>query len=256
VPTGGSGGSGGSGQQGSGGSAAGSGGTGGSAGAGGTGSGGSGGTSGSGGSGGSGNDAGATETAGSGPEGGSAPASDGGLPGLTSIFDGKSLAGWEGSASVWTVKDGILTGGGQRGQLTTVASYENFRLTIWMRLASGDDHLGICFWGTKRVFDCLLVVPPSGAIYDYVSNSTVRPIQYDPNAKRMWHQTELLVNRTTGIVKVAVNGEARPDYKDPRAAGRKAGPIGLQLHSGGIRVEFKEIFVEVNPKEDRLLTVK
>jgi hypothetical protein len=164
--------------------------------------------------------------------------------------------GWEGSASVWSVKDGILTGGGQRGQLTTVASYENFRLTIWMRLASGDDHLGICFWGTKRVFDCLLVVPPSGAIYDYVSNTTVRSIQYDPNAKRMWHQTELLVNRTTGIVKVAVNGMARPDYKDPRAAGRKAGPIGLQLHSGGISVEFKEIFVEVNPKEDRLLTVK
>ena len=243
------GGSGGSGAAGSGGSAAGSGGTAGAGGVGG--SGGSGGTAGSGGA-----DAAAGDTAGPVPDGAAVPAGDGGLPGLMSIFDGKTLAGWEGSASVWSVKDGILTGGGQRGQLTTVASYENFRLTIWMRLASGDDHLGVCMWGTKRVFDCLLVVPPSGAIYDYVSNSTVRPIQYDPEAKRMWHQTEILANRTTGIVKVAVNGQARPDYKDPRAAGRKAGPIGLQLHSGGIRVEFKEIFVEMNPKEDRLLTVK
>jgi hypothetical protein len=125
-----------------------------------------------------------------------------------------------------------------------------------MRLASGNDHLGVCLWGTKRVFDCLLIIPPSGAVYDYVTNKTERQIDWDPEAKRTWHTTEILANKTTGIVKVAVDGKAREDYKDGLVARRPAGPIGLQLHSGGIKVEFKDISIEVDPREDRLLTVK
>jgi hypothetical protein len=193
------------------------------------------------------------------PDAGPVAPSDGGIPGapgLMSIFDGMTLEGWNANAGVWSVKNGLLTGGGQRGQATTKTSYENFRLVMTMRLASGNDHLGICLWGTTRVFDCLLVVPPSGAIYDYVTNKTERPLPADPEAKRTFHTTEILANRTTGVVKVAVNGEAKPDYKDPLAARRKAGPIGIQLHSGGITVEAKDIFIEVDPKEDRLITVK
>ncbi len=179
-----------------------------------------------------------------------------GHPALVSIFDGKTMAGWDGAASVWSAKDGVMTGGGQRGQATTQKSYGSFRFVVTMRLSAGNDHLGICLWGTKRVFDCLLVVPPSGAIYDYVTNKTERAIQFDPEAKRTFHRTEVLANLQTGVVKVAVDGVARPDYKDPLFARRKAGPIGLQLHSGGIKVEFKEMFAEENPKEDRLITLK
>ena len=236
---------------GSGGSSAGSGGAGGAGGSS-AGSGGSGGSSGS-----SGSDA---SSPGDGGAAETPPAAGGptfpGYPALKAIFDGKTLTGWEGASGVWSVANGVITGGGQRGQLTTTASYGTFRVVMTMRLSAGNDHLGICFWGTKRVFDCLLVVPPSGALYDYVSNRTVRQIDFDPEAKRTFHQTEILANLQTGVVKVAVDGKARADYNDPLFARRKAGPIGLQLHSGGIKIETKDIYIETNPTEDRLVTVK
>ena len=31
-------------------------------------------------------------------------------PGFKSIFDGQTLAGWEGTPAVWSVRDGALTG--------------------------------------------------------------------------------------------------------------------------------------------------
>ena len=179
-----------------------------------------------------------------------------GHPALASIFDGKTFDGWEGSAGVWKVRDGLLVGGGQRGQATTTESYGSFRLIVSSRLSKGNDHLGICLWGTKKVFDCLLVIPPSGSIYDYVSNRTERGVMYDPDAKRTWHETEIIANLQTGVVKVAVDGKAREDYKDRMIARRKAGPIGLQLHSGGIEVEFRGLYIEKDPPNDAFVTVK
>ena len=33
-------------------------------------------------------------------------------------------------------------------------------------------------------------------------------------------------------------------------------PIGLQAHAGNQEVRYKDIFIEVSPKEDRLITLK
>jgi hypothetical protein len=36
----------------------------------------------------------------------------------------------------------------------------------------------------------------------------------------------------------------------------KKGPIGLQAHAGNKDVRYKDIYIEVAPKEDRLITLK
>ena len=180
-----------------------------------------------------------------------------GYPALMSAFDGKTIEGWEGANGIWKVEEGIIKGGGQRGQLTTKTQYASFRLVMWKRRNGAGDHLGICLWGTKRVFDCLLMIPPSGAVYDYVSNKTERMVMWPPDAAQTWHHVEVLANRKTGVVKMAVDGKAKPDYMDKGLARRPAsGPIGLQLHSGGVKIEAKEIFIEVDPTEDKLITLK
>jgi hypothetical protein len=249
-----------------------SGGSGGAAGAGGSGGGaaGSGGSGGSGGSAGGGGaagagraDAGASADRGGG-DGAGASASDGGaaaVPGAVSLFDGTSLEGWEGNPRLWSVKEGAITGiDGNQQLLYTKADYSNFRLLVTSRMVKSNDHLGVCFWGGRNAgwnFNgCLLVIPPSGSLYDYgplgqiVANTCV-----GGEAKRQWHTTEILANRTTGEVKVAVNGVNMTNYRYANTARLKNGPIGMQLHAGGGQeAQYKDIFIEVDPKEDRLLT--
>ena len=57
-----------------------------------------------------------------------------------SIFDGKSLAGWEGDAAWWRVEDGEIRGGSLTTKvpknffLATEKSYQNFDLRLQLRL--------------------------------------------------------------------------------------------------------------------------
>jgi hypothetical protein len=77
---------------------------------------------------------------------------------------------------------------------------------------------------------------------------------------QQWSQVEILVDAAKGIARMAV---AQPpgspavevlDFNDP-AAGRP-GPIAWQMHNKGLFDEYKDVNIEVDPKDDRLLTVK
>src|SRR2546430_2583645 len=90
------------------------------------------------------------------------------------LFDGKTLKGWSGNPAVWSVKDdaihGIVDKGG--GQLiVTDGDYSDFRLILKSRLVSEKNHLGVCFWGARakewKYGDCILVIPPTGGMWDY-----------------------------------------------------------------------------------------
>ena len=71
-----------------------------------------------------------------------------------------------------------------------------------------------------------------------------------------WNDIEILAQGNR--VRVAVNGAAVVDWRDPEPERIKAGPIGLQLHSNKVpqEVHFKGLVLETFPKEDKLLTVK
>jgi hypothetical protein len=190
-------------------------------------------------------------------------ASSGARPGMVRIFDGKSWEGWEYDPRCWTIVDGAMHGkspGGQ-SQAFTKESYSNFRLILKSKMVKSMDHLGVCMWGDRPAAGrygfggCLLMIPPSGSFWDYRSGTDhARP---GNNAiKYMFHETEVLANRTTGRVLVAVNGKLVHDFKDPNLRLRKHGPIGMQIHrAGDTEVEYKDIDIEVDPKEDRLITL-
>ena len=184
--------------------------------------------------------------------------------GLVKIFDGTNFDNWEADPAVWTLKDGAMVGKALRAsQAFTKASYSNFRLIVWSRMAIGSDHLGICLWGGRPAagrygFErCLLVIPPNAAIWDYLTNTDNPKPGYQVGQKE-WHKTEILANRTTGKVLVAVSGKLLHEYQDPPAKlrSRQNGPIGMQVHkAGNFEAEYKDIEIEVDPKEDRLITL-
>src|SRR4051812_12236409 len=73
-------------------------------------------------------------------------------PGLTKIFDGTSLTGWDGDAR-WSVNAADMaiqgrTGGGNL--IKTKMDYGDFRLILTERMVlpgPSTNHLGECFWG-------------------------------------------------------------------------------------------------------------
>jgi len=185
------------------------------------------------------------------------------LPGMVSIFDGKTLNGWDGNPKIWSVKDGVIDGLTQNGGqlIVTNEDYDNFRITGRARLPQSDNHLGVCFWGGRGGWgynQCIDFVPPSGSIWDYGGLNGIRTYPYVwmgvPVLKTDWHQFEILANLMTGTVRMGVDGHEFPVYKDTKLAGRRKGPIGLQIHAGFSEVQYTDLAVEVNPKEDRLLT--
>ena len=105
---------------------------------------------------------------------------------------------------------------------------------------------------------------PNGGHWDYrpgmnkAGDYFTRPvrIRFDLHA---WAQVEILVNAQTGVARMAV---AQPVgsraietlvFRDP-AAGRP-GPIAWQMHNAGLFDEFKDVRIELDPAEERLLTV-
>jgi hypothetical protein len=66
----------------------------------------------------------------------------------------------------------------------------------------------------------------------------------------------VLGNLKEGTLRMAVNGIEIVRYKDEDPGRLKRGPIGLQIHSGASIVEYKDIEIELDPKENRLITVK
>jgi hypothetical protein len=200
------------------------------------------------------------------PDSGPLYAADGGIatpPGMISIFDGKTLDGWSGNPGIWSIKDDAIDGLTQNGGqlIVTVADYGSFRIVGRARMPQSDNHLGICFWGGRGGYGyngCIDFVPPSGSIWDYGGGNGIRTYKYVwmgvPVLKTDWHQFEILANLQTGVVHMGVDGHEFPVYTDTRLEKRKKGPIGLQIHAGFSEVQYKDLAVEVDPKEDRLLT--
>jgi hypothetical protein len=179
------------------------------------------------------------------------------------------------SATGWVVKGGVIASKGVgRGVMYTANDYGRYRLMLTMRHVSGKpDHPACVLVFCTRPqpgempLDALGGIQfdvPSGGHWDYRPGmnrdggpeyATLEKRSFDVSA---WSQIELLVDATKGTARMAV---AQPpgskaietlDFKEPTAG--KVGPIALQMHNAGLFDEYKDISIEIDPKEDRLVT--
>jgi formylglycine-generating enzyme required for sulfatase activity len=191
--------------------------------------------------------------------------------GLTRLFDGKTLNGWVGDPECWKVIDGAIVGVKGNQNIMTVGDYDDFRIIISTRqVKEPSNHQGVGFWGEHMpegkygYGGCVDVMPPMNWTWDYTVNrgapgklSISRDLDKELGIKRsQWTQAEILVNRAKGTIRMAVNGIEMLYYTDDNPGRLKKGPIGLQAHGGNRDVRYKDIFIEVAPKEDRLITLK
>jgi Domain of Unknown Function (DUF1080) len=195
------------------------------------------------------------------------------------LFNGKDLDGWEGYSDLWSVKDGVIVAKNTTPlkfstYLLTKGKYTDFRLIFAAKLVESEMHSGVSFWGvvkpdvskdpekerSKYTYAGHLVMFPSGwGMYDLFGRNGL-PVDGGP-AKKVgkqhdWNDIEILAQGNR--VRVAANGTAVVDWRDPEPERIKEGPIGLQLHSNNVpqEIHFKGLKLETFPKEDKLVTVK
>ena len=176
----------------------------------------------------------------------------------------------------WEVKEGAIASTGVgRSVLYTAKDYGRYRLMFTMRHVKGSPDHPACVLifcqrpqGDEMPLDALGGIQfdvPSGGHWDYrpgmnkdggAEYTQMAKVPFEVHA---WSRIELLVDANAGTGRMAV---AQPvgsravevlDFKDASAG--RVGPIALQMHNAGLFDEYKDLTDQVDPKEDRLITV-
>jgi hypothetical protein len=197
-------------------------------------------------------------------------------PSCNRIFNGENFDGWEADRSTWSIADGAMRGVGGTSRLAyTKRDYGSFRLIFTARMNPvNKDHLGVLFWGDRPADPAkpkidnagwIQFMPPHGAMWDYHPpkhhNLPHETLAKGSKDYTQWCTTEILCNLEKGTMRAAVDGVEIVRYTHPHPTERTdpekrivAGPIGLFRHGGGAS-EYRDVYVEANPKSDKLLTV-
>jgi hypothetical protein len=193
------------------------------------------------------------------------------------IFNGTDFEGWLADPSTWSILDGAMRGFKGSSRLAyTAADYGSFRLIFTARMNPvNDDHLGVLFWGDRpddptspRIDNAgwIQFMPPHGAMWDYHPPQH-RNLAHESLAEgsrdfTRWSTTELLADLETGTMRAAVDGVEIVRYAHPYPTERSnperrivPGPIGMFRHGSGAS-EYRDIYVEVDPAQDTLYTVR
>jgi hypothetical protein len=183
-----------------------------------------------------------------------------------SLFDGKTLTGWEGDEKTWKVEDGAIVGGSlettvpRNEFLCTTKTYENFELKVTFKL-TGDKakaNAGVQF-RTKRIpkhfevsgFQADAGQDYWGALYDESRRNKVlagpkkedlvKIVKYDD-----WN--EYVIRCEGNRIRLWLNGTLTVDYTEMDEKIEKSGIIGLQIHGGAkAKVYYKNITIEELP---------
>ncbi len=182
------------------------------------------------------------------------------------LFDGKTLAGWEGDEKTWKVEDGAIVGGSldtvvpRNEFLCTTKSYENFELKVTFKL-TGDKakaNAGVQF-RTKRIpkhhevsgYQADIGQDYWGALYDESRRNKVlaKPAK-EVVEKLVKHDdwNEYVIRCEGPRIKLWLNGTLTVDYTEEDETVERSGIIGLQIHGGAkAKAQYKNITVEELP---------
>ena len=182
------------------------------------------------------------------------------------LFDGKTLAGWEGDEKTWKVEDGAITGGSldtvvpRNEFLCTTKTYEDFELKVTFKL-TGDKakaNAGVQF-RTKRIpkhhevsgYQADAGQDYWGALYDESRRNKVlaKPAK-EVVEKLVKHDdwNEYVIRCEGPRIRLWLNGTLTVDYTEKDETVETSGIIGLQIHGGAkAKAQYKNITVEELP---------
>jgi HEAT repeat protein len=182
---------------------------------------------------------------------------------LASLFDGRSLAGWEGDTNVWRVRESLLVGGCLEGNprnefLATLRPYTNFVLCLEYKLVGTEGFVnsGVQFHSARLQqpayemagFQADIGASYSGCLYDESRRNRFVARPADDQIKQLekaggWNRYEV---RCTGPrIQILLNGVKTVDYIETDPAVPLSGLIALQIHGNAkSEVSFRSLFIQ------------
>jgi Domain of Unknown Function (DUF1080) len=165
------------------------------------------------------------------------------------IFDGKTLAGWEGNREMFRVQDGAIVGGtldrkiARNEFLCTTKTYGDFELRLNVKLAGGEAaNAGVQF-RTRRIPNDHEVIGYQadmgtgwwGALYD---ESRRKKVLKGPDQQKMkgviragdWN--DYVIRAEGPHIQLSLNGVKTVDYTEQDPGIEPAGLVCVQIHSG------------------------
>ena len=187
-----------------------------------------------------------------------------------SLFDGKTLSGWQGDTlRTWRVEEGMIVGGSLEETvptnefLVTDRSYGNFILTLKIKLEGNEGFInaGVQFH-SKRLTNPAYEMEGyqadwgegySGSLYDE-SRRNLTLIALDSTLLMKWIKSddwnEYTIRAENGSIQLSINGHKMVDYIEQDQSIPQSGLIGLQVHGGGkAQAAFKDIVIEELPEK-------
>jgi putative membrane-bound dehydrogenase-like protein len=189
-----------------------------------------------------------------------------------SLFDGKSLEGWEvraGEEAWWSIRDGALTGGSLETKvphntfLVSRERYANFELRFRVRLVKGAGFMNSGIQvrsirvGGKKAHEMSGYQVDAGIgwwgkLYDESRRNKVIAGPVDPEALagavHDWDWNACVIRCEGPRIRSWINGVPAVDFTEQNPDIPLEGKIGLQAHGGGkFLVQFKDITIEELP---------
>jgi hypothetical protein len=165
-----------------------------------------------------------------------------------SLFDGKTLAGWEGNTDVFRVQDGAIVGGSldkkvaRNEFLCTTREYGDFELTAKFKVVGKGANAGIQF-RSKRIpnhhevsgYQADLGDGWWGALYDESRRNKILVKSDLAAVDKILHRDDWNDYRILAVgkrIQLWINGLQTVDYTEPDDGIAQTGLIGVQIHGG------------------------
>ena len=185
-----------------------------------------------------------------------------------SLFDGKTLNGWESKKGIWHVEDGAITAGSHSKNfprnefICTEKSYANFELTLKIKcsgdLKTGQVNSGIQIRSARLPNGSVAGYQIDcgkgwfGKIYDEHRRRLIYPTPIDEEKLLEgvdtfgWNEYRILAEGPR--IQVWINGIKASDYTEKNPNIPLDGVIAPQIHKGGhVMVQFKDVKIRELP---------
>jgi hypothetical protein len=188
-----------------------------------------------------------------------------GEEGFTSLFDGKSLAGWEGDKKIFRVEEGAIIGGSLKEKidhnyfLRSTKEYGDFELRLKARLVGDGGNAGVQFRTAKipnhhevSGYQCDMGIMDGkniwGALYDESRRNKFLVVGPDEELKKSMRKdgwNDFVVRCEGPHIQIWVNGIQTVDYTEKEESIARTGILAVQIHGGPpSEASYKEIRIK------------